>query len=105
MYMGRLVERGATAAVLARPAHPYTAASWPPSRIPTSAEPAVAGLEGEVPSLRRPAGCEFHTRSRTRGALRRGGADAARGRPGRERALPLPAGMRASRIRTPPPPL
>ena len=64
MYMGRLVERGATAAVMARPAHPYTAAllASQPAPDPLRRQ-AFAGLEGEVPSLRRrPSGCEFRTR-------------------------------------------
>ena len=54
MYMGRLVERGATAAVMARPAHPYTAAllASQPAPDPLRRQ-AFAGLEGEVPSLRR----------------------------------------------------
>jgi peptide/nickel transport system ATP-binding protein len=64
MYMGRLVERGATAAVMARPAHPYTAAllAAQPAPDPLRRQ-GFAGLEGEVPSLRhRPSGCEFRTR-------------------------------------------
>jgi peptide/nickel transport system ATP-binding protein len=64
MYLGRLVERGPTAAVFTRPAHPYTLgllAATPrpdPTRRRTELE-----LKGEIPSLaHRPAGCEFHTR-------------------------------------------
>jgi len=66
MYLGRLVELGPTAAIQARPAHPYTAALLEavpqpdPMRRRTRLE-----IAGEIPSLRnRPAGCEFHTRCR-----------------------------------------
>jgi oligopeptide/dipeptide ABC transporter ATP-binding protein len=64
MYLGRLVERGPTREVFARPAHPYThgllaAVPQPdPDRRRDNVE-----LTGEIPSLRtRPSGCEFHTR-------------------------------------------
>jgi oligopeptide/dipeptide ABC transporter ATP-binding protein len=64
MSMGRFVEQGPTAAIFARPAHPYThglIAAQPrpdPDRRREDVE-----LKGEVPSLRhRPAACEFHTR-------------------------------------------
>ena len=63
MYLGRLVELGATADVIDRPRHPYT-------RALVSAIPRVGGstvertvLQGDVPSpARPPAGCRFHTR-------------------------------------------
>lgn len=64
LYLGRLVEVGPTREVFARPAHPY-----PQSLL--SAEPrpdprlrrADLAIKGEIPSLlRRPSGCEFHTR-------------------------------------------
>lgn len=64
MYLGRIVERGPTAAIYARPAHPYTAAllAAQPDPDPTRRR-AEFVLEGEVPSLaRRPQGCEFRTR-------------------------------------------
>jgi oligopeptide/dipeptide ABC transporter ATP-binding protein len=64
MYLGRFVEEGPTAAVFARPAHPYTAAliEATPKPDPT-ARRAEVELKGEIPSLRsRPQGCEFHTR-------------------------------------------
>jgi oligopeptide/dipeptide ABC transporter ATP-binding protein len=71
MYMGRFVETGPTSAIFERPAHPYThglLAAQPhpdPDRRREHVE-----LEGEVPSLlRRPAGCEFHTRCPHRQAL------------------------------------
>jgi peptide/nickel transport system ATP-binding protein len=64
MYMGRLVEQGPTAAVFARPAHPYTHGllAAVPHPDPDQRR-ATVELTGEIPSLRnRPAGCEFHTR-------------------------------------------
>jgi peptide/nickel transport system ATP-binding protein len=64
MYLGRLVERGPTQAVFARPAHPYThglLAAIP--RPDPDQRRDVVELTGEIPSPRsRPAGCEFHTR-------------------------------------------
>ena len=64
MYLGRLVERGPTAVVFARPAHPYTLALRAATPKP---DPALRRteleLKGEIPSLaNRPRGCEFHTR-------------------------------------------
>jgi oligopeptide/dipeptide ABC transporter ATP-binding protein len=64
MYLGRIVEQGETEAIFARPAHPYTHAlvNGIPQPDPDRRRADVA-ITGEVPSLlRRPAGCDFHTR-------------------------------------------
>ena len=64
MYMGRFVEHGPTAAIFARPAHPYTHGLFAaqPRPDPDRRREQVE-LQGEVPSLaHRPSGCEFHTR-------------------------------------------
>lgn len=63
MYAGRIVEQGPAAAVLARPAHPYTAGllrSRPGARGRTKRLQAIPGV---VPGLwARPEGCAFHPR-------------------------------------------
>ena len=64
MYLGRIVERGDSDSVFARPAHPYTRAllDGVPQPDPDKRREIVS-IEGEVPSLaNRPRGCEFHTR-------------------------------------------
>jgi oligopeptide/dipeptide ABC transporter ATP-binding protein len=64
MYMGRFVEQGATRTIFARPAHPYTEALLTATPVPDpDRRRPPPDLKGEVPSLlRRPPGCEFHTR-------------------------------------------
>ena len=64
LYLGRLVETGPARAVFANPHHPYTR-----SLIASEPQPdprrrrADLAIRGEIPSLlRRPSGCEFHTR-------------------------------------------
>ncbi len=64
MYLGRLVEVGPVAQVMARPAHPYTAALMAanPEPDPTLRRERIV-LQGETPALTaRPSGCEFHPR-------------------------------------------
>jgi oligopeptide/dipeptide ABC transporter ATP-binding protein len=64
MYLGRFVEEGSTAAVFARPAHPYTLALLAATPRPDPAlRRAEVELKGEIPSLaNRPKACEFHPR-------------------------------------------
>ncbi len=64
MYLGRLVEFGATAAIFARPAHPYTHALVAASPVidPFKRREKIV-LAGEIPSPSAPPpGCRFHTR-------------------------------------------
>jgi oligopeptide/dipeptide ABC transporter ATP-binding protein len=64
MYLGRIVEEGPAAAVVADPQHPYTKAllSVVPSRDPRErTRPQI--LRGEAPdAVRIPSGCRFHPR-------------------------------------------
>jgi peptide/nickel transport system ATP-binding protein len=67
MYLGRLVELGDTEALVADPAHPYTAAliAAIPEADPllTRGKTRVSLRSAEVPSLLRlPPGCSFHPR-------------------------------------------
>jgi peptide/nickel transport system ATP-binding protein len=64
MYLGKLVEEGLTEEVFARPQHPYTLALLAANPEPDpDAQLMRVELQGEPPSiLRRPTGCEFHTR-------------------------------------------
>ena len=64
MYMGRIVEEGATAGIFANASHPYTAALIAAQPNPDPAQRRNGPvLMGEVTSLRhRPKGCEFHPR-------------------------------------------
>ncbi|NIO10880.1 MAG: dipeptide/oligopeptide/nickel ABC transporter ATP-binding protein, partial [Deltaproteobacteria bacterium] len=64
MYLGRLVEVGATEIIFANPQHPYTQTLIKSVPIPA---PALRrdhiALEGEIPSSTSPpSGCRFHTR-------------------------------------------
>ena len=64
MYLGRIVEEGATGAIFDRPAHPYTQAllSAVPVPDPDSPRRRIV-LAGDPPSpTRPPAGCPFHPR-------------------------------------------
>lgn len=64
MYLGKLVEMGATKDVFARRAHPYTQALFSAIPIPDPLyEKKEIPLDGDVPSpLNPPSGCRFHTR-------------------------------------------
>jgi peptide/nickel transport system ATP-binding protein len=62
MYLGKMVEIGASEEIFARPAHPYTRGLLDaiPSEARAAERPAV---RGEMPSpLSPPPGCRFHTR-------------------------------------------
>ncbi|MBO6716576.1 MAG: ABC transporter ATP-binding protein [Rhizobiaceae bacterium] len=64
MYLGTVVEKGPTASILERPAHPYTQGLI--RSVPTiemSRELRLTPIAGSVPSLSRaPSGCRFNTR-------------------------------------------
>lgn len=65
MYLGRIVERGATPQVEEAPAHPYTEALLGAVPVPDRARRhhPRAGVKGEPPSpLHPPSGCGFRTR-------------------------------------------
>ena len=64
MYLGRIVELAPTAALFARPAHPYTRALLDAIPVPDPRRRRRrAPLAGEVPSpLNPPSGCHFHPR-------------------------------------------
>jgi oligopeptide/dipeptide ABC transporter ATP-binding protein len=64
IYLGRIVEQRATANLFSAPRHPYSAALLSSNpQVGRSSAPTRIVLRGEMPSLlRRPRGCEFHTR-------------------------------------------
>ncbi len=64
MYAGRIVERASTAAIFARPAHPYTRALLRAiPRLEGEGSSAPAAIPGSVPPLDRlPSGCRFRDR-------------------------------------------
>lgn len=64
MYLGNLVEYGATADIFNRPLHPYTEALFSAIPIPDpDAKMNRVVLEGSIPSpANPPSGCKFHTR-------------------------------------------
>jgi len=66
MYLGKIVEHGPAAAVIERPAHPYTRALVSAIHVPDPAREKARQrlvLPGDPPSpLNPPAGCAFHPR-------------------------------------------
>jgi oligopeptide/dipeptide ABC transporter ATP-binding protein len=66
IYLGRIVERGPAAQVLAQPRHPYTTALVSAVSVPTRREPSKRTrivLKGDPPSpIDPPSGCRFRTR-------------------------------------------
>jgi peptide/nickel transport system ATP-binding protein len=65
MYLGRMVETGATLPVWTQPAHPYSEALIAAVPRPDGEGVLPEGLPGEVPDpARPPSGCRFHPRCR-----------------------------------------
>ncbi len=64
MYLGEIVERGATGALFDKPRHPYTQALLAAVPRPDPSLPRASGqVQGEVATaLRPPSGCRFHPR-------------------------------------------
>ncbi len=63
MYLGRVMEEGATARVMEQPCHPYTQALFSAIPTPGAERGARTVLKGEIPSpVHPPQGCPFNTR-------------------------------------------
>ena len=64
MYLGRVMERGPTSEVYARPRHPYTRALLSAAPVPDPRAPrSRILLKGDIPSpVNPPSGCVFRTR-------------------------------------------
>lgn len=64
MYLGRVMERGPTSEVYARPRHPYTRALLSSAPVPDPRAPrSRILLKGDIPSpINPPSGCVFRTR-------------------------------------------
>jgi peptide/nickel transport system ATP-binding protein len=63
MYLGRIVEAGATEPIWAQPAHPYTRALIAAVPRPGARSALPSELAGDVPNpARPPSGCRFHPR-------------------------------------------
>jgi oligopeptide/dipeptide ABC transporter ATP-binding protein len=112
MYLGRIVEVGPVAEVLARPQHPYTVSLLESVPVPEPGCRPAASLQGEPPSAAAPPpGCRFHPRcpiARPRCAVEEptllpaGEALAACHYAG-ERKLSRPAGVECGRAENGPP--
>lgn len=65
MYLGRIVEEGASEEIFRKPLHPYTQALVSSIPVPGTALKDRIILEGEPPNpAARPTGCAFHPRCR-----------------------------------------
>lgn len=63
MYAGRIVEQGATAAILRNPQHPYTQGLIASRPVPGERRRRLYSIPGQVPDLAAlPAGCAFAER-------------------------------------------
>jgi peptide/nickel transport system ATP-binding protein len=73
MYLGMIVERGATAEVIRNPRHPYTQGLLKAIPSLDTLHDRLSPVPGDIPSpTERPSGCPFHTRC---GQLRAGQCD------------------------------